>query len=126
MSLNFDETECISTYMRRVTDFNLQLKKANYNNILNFLNEIFNSKLKTITHFKNINKDFIDDNLDHCLNVLTKHQNLVNKIYNFDKKLDNNDSKYVIYCIENILKLHGYKLKRKNYNKQQFFYIIHN
>ncbi len=79
----YDGKESIVSYMRRVDDYKMLIKKEKYNAILDFMNIILKKepKLKNLTDFKNIKLSLLTMDNKEFKKILKLHgQNLINTL----------------------------------------------
>jgi hypothetical protein len=79
----YDGKESIVSYMRRVDDYKMLIKKEKYNAILDFVNIILKKepKLKNLTDFKNIKLSLLTMDNKEFKKILKLHgQNLINTL----------------------------------------------
>lgn len=86
----YDGKESIVSYMRRVDDYKMLMKKEKYIAILDFMNILLKKepKLKNLTDFKNIKLDVLVLDNKAFKKILKKHgENLINTL-GINKSID--------------------------------------
>jgi hypothetical protein len=130
----YDGKETINQYLKRITQYQDQLKKKNYDIILKYINLWlipYNIKLKSLIDFKNITDDKLETHSDHNKNFLKlKSKNICTElsIENIiDEKIDEKDLSIhrIISFFRTVLKTIDYSLIRKNIGNN-FYYLIIN
>lgn len=129
----YDGKETINQYLKRITQYQDQIKKKNYEIILKYINLWFipyNIKLKSLIDFKNITDDKLETHNDHNKNFLKlKAKNICTElsIENIiDEKIDEKDLSIhrIISFFRTVLKTIDYSLIRKNIGNNFYYSII--
>jgi len=69
------KTQTLNEYLREVDAYKLYLIKDKYNIILNFLNELMDKKINSLTDFKNVDEEILLKNKQRNNDALIKYTN---------------------------------------------------
>lgn len=122
----YDGTESVNLYMKRVEKYKFLVLKEKYDTILNFINELQNTKYKSLGEFKNIKESNLLKNANHNNEILKKY------ITPFKTKLsveinakeNESNSKYIFFLMTKVLLCIEYKLVKKAQSNEVFYTIV--
>jgi len=127
----YDTTESLTQYLRKVENFELQLKKEKYDFLLEFINKWLklddNIKLQSLCSFRNIYENKLLSDITHNNNILKMYSSKIKCILNInidDIDIENIKDKYIIYFIRKALTTINYKLKCKTIDNKKIYSII--
>ena len=129
----YDGTESITKYMRRVEEFKIKLVEDRYKLLLDFVNDwlqlMDNSRLKSLTHLKNMSETDLLKNPTNNRKVLRKYSNeIIKKLdikFNVEDDTDSDEikDKYIIYFLSRALASINYTLGFKK-SKDDIYYTV--
>ena len=130
----FKEGDNVTDFLEKVREFEIQLKKTNYNLIVAFMNEWlvpYKIKLNSLLEFKNISQKKLEDNETHNKKMVKKHATKLKqklKIQDDDDDLEDVDTDdipdlEIIQFISSLLKKIGYSLTRRKVNEITYYSI---
>ena len=122
----YNEKETINQYLRKVQIFEINLKKAKYQLILDFINDWLENdefdKFSSLKEFSKIKKDTLFKSSEHNEKIIKEYTPRIKKIFNIKYTPKKDDS--IIQLLSKMLIKIDYKLI--NYDKKgiKYFTII--
>lgn len=132
----YDGKLCMTDYLDKVKEYEILIQKDKYNKILNFINEICESKENSLTQIQPISLDKFTNSLNNK-KIIKKYCNELTQILYIDANeimkfadesyiIDDNDGEFfTISLIKKLLNTIDYSLMTK-YVNDKLFYIIRN
>jgi len=118
--------ESYTKYVNRLEKCKLKIYSDKYNEILSILNKVFHTENNSLSDFKNITDELVDEKLDDLIKLLLKStlfkEDLVELLYNYTERNGNQG----IYIIRNMLSQINYIIFNKEYNGKKFYRIKKN
>lgn len=119
----FNNNESFAKYVNRVEKYKLNLIKAKYQLIIDFINDWLNyedkCKIKSLTEFKNIlRSDLLSDNI-HNQKVICEYNKQIGKVFNINYK--NPD---IIFLVTRMLSIINYKFQFKDILNDTYCSIV--
>lgn len=129
----YDGTESLTKYLRRLEDFKLLIKQEKYNLILEFINAWLKlreeSKFRSLTEFKDISERTLLLDLKHNRKILRQYSDhMIKKLniqFNVNEETDSDEisDKYIITFLTRALSTIDYTLTHR-ITKINTFYTI--
>lgn len=118
----YNDDEPAYMYLKKIEEYNIFLKKDEYISILDFVNKLGNSNLKSLCDFKNItlNTDYENNN-----KILLEYGKILIDKLKLDFDFDNLHDSSIIDFIEIILNKINYSIEKKK-KKDIIYYSIVN
>src|SRR5271155_4202453 len=120
--LVYNDKESLTTYLNKAEIFKELIQNTQYNNILKFINDIFDldgdDKFKSLRDFKNITNETLVKNTDFYNSIINKHKKILKiNLVNITEKSE------IFNIIKNIASPIGYKLVIKKRGKNIYYYL---
>jgi hypothetical protein len=120
----YDNKEPSYNFILKVTQFNVKIKEADYNEVINLLNKYFEVYKLKFTHllgFKGILHDYFE-NTEHNKDIMDNYGKQVAEKLNIKYDLKKYDKKEVLRFFRRILSVIDYSLI-KRINFKEYYYI---
>lgn len=120
----YDGKESVNSYQRKLKKIMEDIKKIEYNKILEFINKLFNVGDKNaLSLFSNIDADLLNNNIKLNKQLFLDYATYFYEEHDIDCKLKDNDENFIensIIIINKILSIQDCKLilKEKKYIKE--------
>ncbi len=123
-TLEYDDKESITQYMRRVEKFKESLVNDRYNKLVEFVNKWLKldgkKKITSLTEFRWITEDSLLDNEENNAELLNDYHDLFVNDFNLKINEKNKKNEYIIDVFRRAINSLGYSLHHKQ--KGQIIY----
>lgn len=134
----YDDSETITQYIRRVNEYKIKLNQDKYDLVLKFINDILQLgnddqyKLKSLRDFRRVKELELLKNHTHNKKMVNKYQKKFKKklavqVRTFDlddsDKEEDNDSGYIINVMRRVLAAIQFRLISRSYNSGRYYSI---